>query len=176
MEVRAAGSTLGERNLVERGTYSAHHVLEALVPTRVSWIAPTPTIAEARPEVVKAVMPVLAARTRYQQDLTWRWRLQSVPQRVAAQLVDLWPETTLGSASAPLPTSADSTSPGSSAPTVRLSVRSAPTWNGAAGAEVSALQARPWTRPRFSPTRRKVFRWIISASAAAPRGSAVGGA
>jgi len=95
IETRGAGATIGEDSLIGFRALDADLYFEALVPTRVRWVDAGSLHAGAT-DVSKAVMAVMAARVRQQQETAYRNRLQSLAQRVAHQLVALSHETVLG--------------------------------------------------------------------------------
>lgn len=97
VELHGAGATIGESNLLQHTDAETDLVLEALVPTRVRWVDPARIGSAPDPALTRAVLAVLATRTRVLHDIACRKRLQNVRQQVAQQLIDLWTETALGS-------------------------------------------------------------------------------
>lgn len=97
VELHGAGATIGESNLLQHTSFEGDLVLEALVPTRIRWIDPASLGLAPDPTLTKAVLAVLATRTRVLHDIACRKRLQNIRQQVAQQLIDLWSETALGS-------------------------------------------------------------------------------
>ncbi|GAB7007907.1 hypothetical protein JCM18899A_53860 [Nocardioides sp. AN3] len=96
IEVRGAGAVIGVDGLIGHRGLGRSAMLEALVPTRITWVDVAPASETTPAPLLGAVMSVLAASTRQQQDAAWRRRTQSVPQRVAEQLVDVWAEEAHG--------------------------------------------------------------------------------
>ena len=92
IELRGTGETLGEASLTGSRPSRDESDLRALVPTLISWYQPSIPMIPTQ-DVVRATLAVFAARTRQQQDAAFRRRQQSVSQRVAELLVDLWDET-----------------------------------------------------------------------------------
>lgn len=90
VEVAGPGATIGEFTLINRRPYGPNQSFEALVPTRVTWLAPAaPTRGlPDDPEVMLAIMGVVAARTRLANDVAHRHQMQSAAQRVAHHLVE----------------------------------------------------------------------------------------
>lgn len=97
VELHGAGATLGESNLLQHTRADTDLTLEAVVPTRVRWIDPSAIRTAPDPALTRAVLAVLATRTRVLHDIACRKRLQNIRQQVAQQLLDLWSETALGS-------------------------------------------------------------------------------
>jgi CRP-like cAMP-binding protein len=96
IELRGTGSTMGEGGLLTHEFQRGATAFRALVPSRVRWLDPALVPASPPQDVVRAVLAVLAVRTRHQQDRAFRRCLQSTAQRVAESLVDLSHETSLG--------------------------------------------------------------------------------